>query len=146
MLAITCYSQSVFVCHMLIGRGHKRYWWTRLRVRESRKCVVMKCPVIVVVLLSKCCTVGTYYRGYCGCKWSLLMWLSLHWTGAWVLECVGTNVTGGQEYNNVAVTWWRERYWWTSLWVMESRACVVRECMCWEDIANLLSMVYIDVR
>ena len=43
MLAITCYSHSVFVCLMHIGREHKRYWWTRLRVLKSRECVVMKC-------------------------------------------------------------------------------------------------------
>ena len=46
MLAITCYSQGVFVCLMHIVLVHKRYWWTRLRVLESRKCVVMKCMCV----------------------------------------------------------------------------------------------------
>ena len=64
MLAITCYSQSVFVCLMHIGREHKRYWWTRVRVLDSRKCVVMKCmfvwqePVVQIVFSCILCVLG----------------------------------------------------------------------------------------
>ena len=41
-------------CDMLIGRGHKRYWWRRLRVLKSRKCVVMKCMCLERNCCSQC--------------------------------------------------------------------------------------------
>ena len=76
MLAITCYSQNVFVWLMLISRGHKRYWWTRLRVLESRKSVVMKCM----------------------CVWKETV---VHNVTSCVLRILGVNinVTGGQAQN-----------------------------------------------
>ena len=64
MLAITCYSQSALVCLMHIVLVHKRYWWTRLRILESRKCVLMKCmcvwkvPVVQRVFSFVLCVLG----------------------------------------------------------------------------------------
>ena len=48
-----CCSQCVFMCLMHIGREHKRYWWTSLRV-EARTCVVIKCICICVKEYATC--------------------------------------------------------------------------------------------